>query len=68
MVKAAFTADELVKSWLTLEEPKLRIEKETGAVLCLDCGLVWTSVDVEEATRKLSKYGNDEMKSRVGLD
>ena len=37
-------------------------------MICLDCGLVWTSVDVEDATRKLSKYGTDELKSSVGLD
>ena len=66
-VRAAFTANELVKSLITLEHKNLRIEKETEAVLCLECGLVWTSVNVEEATRKLSKYGTDELKSRVGL-
>ena len=63
-----FTPDELKKTWITMEEPRIRLEKEAGAVVCLDCGLVWTSVNVEDMTRKLSKYGTDELKSRVGLD
>ena len=63
-----FKANELKKMWITKEDPALPIYDENGAVLCLDCGLVWTSVNVEDATRKLSKYGTDELKSRVGLD
>ena len=63
-----FAADELKKTWITTEEPGIRLEKEAGAVVCLDCGLVWTSVDVVDVTRKLSKYGTDELKSRAGLD
>ena len=63
-----FSANELKKTFITMEQPRFRLDKEVGAVVCLDCGLVWTSVDVEDATRKLSKYGTDELKSRVGLD
>ena len=64
----AFTPgkDELRKNYFW--PPGLRIWSEPGAVLCLDCGLVWTSVNTEEAEQKLSKYGSDELKSRLGLE
>ena len=65
---AFFSADQLKKTWVTMEHPHIVIEKNSLAVLCLNCNLVWTSVNEEEATRKLRKYGTDELKSRVGLD
>ncbi len=59
-----FLADELAPAWLTTEHPTLKAE----SALCMDCGLVWLSTDTKEAARKLSKYGTDELKSRLGLD
>lgn len=66
MVAPAFTPNELRKNHLW--PPGLRIEPESGAVLCLDCGLVWTSVNTQDAEQKLSKHGSDELKSRLGLE
>ena len=63
-----FLADETKTGWVTVEHPGIPLNKVSTAVACLDCGWIRASLDKEEATRKLSKYGTDELKSRVGLD
>ena len=64
VVAPVFTPNELRKKhWWP---PGLRIEPESGAVLCVDCGLVWTSVHTGDAEETLRKYGSDELKSRLG--
>ena len=65
-VAPAFTPNELQKNHLW--PPGLRIEPEAGAVLCVDCGLVWTSVNTADAEQKLNKYGSQDLKSRLGLE
>lgn len=62
----AFTPNELRKKYLW--PPGLRIEPESGACLCVDCGLVWTSVHTEDAEKTLRKHGSDELKSRLGWE
>ena len=62
----AFTPNELRKkySW----PPGLRIEPESGACLCVDCGLVWTSVHTGDVEKTLRKHGSDALKSRLGWE
>ena len=35
------------------------------ANVCLDCGLLWTSVNGEELRRKIEKWGSAEAKARL---
>ena len=66
IVAPAFTPNELQKKHMW--PPGLRIEPESGACLCVDCGLVWTSVHNEDAEKTLRKHGSDELKSRLGWE
>ena len=66
IVAPAFTPNELQKKHMW--PPGLRIEPESGACLCVDCGLVWTSVHTGDAEKTLRKHGSDELKSRLGWE
>jgi hypothetical protein len=48
---------------MRLESPAIAAE----SLLCVACGLVWLSADPKQVEEKLSKYGTDELKSRLGL-
>ena len=66
IVAPAFTPNELRKKYRW--PPGLPIEPESGACLCVDCGLVWTSVHTGDAEKTLRKHGSDELKSRLGWE
>ena len=59
-----FSPDEIAPAWMRLESPAIMAE----SLLCVACGLVWLSADPKQVEEKLSKYGTDELKSRLGLE
>jgi hypothetical protein len=36
------------------------------AFLCLDCGMVWTSIDPTNASSQVSAWGDESLKTRLG--
>ena len=59
-----FSPNEIAPAWIRLESPAITAE----SLLCVACGLVWLSADPKQVEEKLSKYGTDELKSRLGLE
>jgi hypothetical protein len=45
--------------------PVVRLSGE--AFLCLDCGMAWTSIDPSAATSEVTHWGEESLKTRLGL-
>src|SRR5689334_455803 len=51
--------------WLAWVGPWIAVARPSE--LCIDCGLIWSSVDPGEAVRKIRLWGKEELKRGLGL-
>jgi DNA-directed RNA polymerase subunit RPC12/RpoP len=52
---------------LTLIGSDLRVSNGDRFYACLDCGLLWSSIDNRKLVRIIEKHGNIKTKQRLGL-
>jgi len=60
---AVFTPKQI--KMFTWSFPYIKINPD--AYICIDCGFVWSSVNTEEARRKIKKVVEQELINRLGL-
>ncbi len=56
-------------AWFRNETPDIRIGgdvmEEGHACICLDCGLFWSSVNLDEANYAIQAWGTKELQDRI---
>ncbi len=53
------------KGWLTWGYPACSLDDD--AFVCLDCGFLWTTVNVAAVLQMIQRYGTKEVRGALGL-
>lgn len=59
----AYETKGLVPQWFLNSMPQIGVGRR--AFVCLDCGLLWSDVNLEQAREKIRIWGSEELKERM---